>query len=102
MFPTLDDACCYVEPEDVGRLVGFDSAGTKFHFAPVTIPVTAFGKKLGSRPGVSVDWARLSPNQEAELKDVLQTALSAVGRTGNSQASLQELIGAAVEALAVR
>jgi len=102
VFPTIDDACRYVEPEDVGRVVGFDSAGTKFHFGPAAIPVTAFGKKLGTRRGVSVDWAQVSPSREAELKEVLQIALTEVGRTFNSEASLQDLIGTANEVFKFR
>ena len=91
-FSTIDEACHYVEPEDVERVIGFDSAGTRFHFAVAPTPIRVSGRNLWARKGVVVDPTQMSRSNETELKDILCTALTAARRPIDNAAPLQELI----------
>jgi hypothetical protein len=101
-FPTIDEACSYVEPEDIEAVIGFDGEGRKFRFGEAELPIAAFGGRLGSRRGVSVVSGDVEPSHADELKNILLMVLSEAGHAVDDATPFQELVQQAAEIFLAR
>src|SRR5882724_6039596 len=74
-FDSLEEACKYVEHEDVDASTGYDARGQKFRFGLAMKPVSAFGFTLWHRRAVRAIFAEDDATHEAELRSILADSL---------------------------